>query len=303
MTAQEPSNYRDDDFNKILAMIKEIEDKSAHGEFIFRGEKEQYPRVSSGLYRQYVEEGGLGVTTFEGLQSEILLEAQNYTSQTDELNVLTDIQHFGGKTNLIDFTTDYFVALFFACDGSFDSAGRVILVENRSGKDFQIIAPPESNSRVADQKSIFIQPKNGFVLYHDQISIPATLKKPLLRYLRRERRLTARTLFNDLYGFIRYQASYRDAILKYVDGHACQRGNDFRGALKLYTEALDLRPEYAEALNNRGVVFVCLKKHTEALHDLDEAIGIDPEYAEAYNNRGNVKYELGQHKDALSDYN
>ncbi len=40
--------------------------------------------------------------------------------------MLVEMQHFGGKTNLIDFTTDYRVALFFACDGAHGECGRVV---------------------------------------------------------------------------------------------------------------------------------------------------------------------------------
>ena len=47
--------------------------------------------------------------------------------ETTDFEILTEIQHYGGKTNLIDFTTDYFIALFFACDGHHDKKGRIIL--------------------------------------------------------------------------------------------------------------------------------------------------------------------------------
>ena len=36
------------------------------------------------------------------------------TEKARDFEILTEIQHYGGKTNLIDFTTDYFIALFFA---------------------------------------------------------------------------------------------------------------------------------------------------------------------------------------------
>ena len=52
---------------------------------------------------------------------------ENDTAETTDFEILTEIQHYGGKTNLIDFTIDYLVALFFACDGHHDKDGRVIL--------------------------------------------------------------------------------------------------------------------------------------------------------------------------------
>ena len=53
-----------------------------------------------------------------------------YSAETTDFELLTEIQHYGGKTNLIDFTTDYLIALFFACDGHHDKDGRVILQKN-----------------------------------------------------------------------------------------------------------------------------------------------------------------------------
>ena len=45
------------------------------------------------------------------------------------------VQHYSGETNLIDFTTDYFIALFFACDGHHDELGRVILQKTEEIKN------------------------------------------------------------------------------------------------------------------------------------------------------------------------
>ena len=43
-----------------------------------------------------------------------------------------ELQHYGGKTTLIDFTQNIYIALFFACNGSFDENGRITLL-SRSG--------------------------------------------------------------------------------------------------------------------------------------------------------------------------
>ena len=62
-------------------------------------------------------------------------EAKAYIGKTDniddttDIEILTELQHFGGKTNLIDFTEDYLIAIFFACDGSHEREGRVILLK------------------------------------------------------------------------------------------------------------------------------------------------------------------------------
>ena len=57
-------------------------------------------------------------------------------------------------------------------------------------------------------------------------------------------------------------------------------------ALASYDKAIALKPDYAEAYNNRGNALSELKRHEEALASYDKAIALKPDYAEAYNNRG-----------------
>ena len=57
-------------------------------------------KLSSTLYRQL---DGLNLTDLdvEEVQKRELDEAKEYTDETDELEILIEIQHFGGKTNLM----------------------------------------------------------------------------------------------------------------------------------------------------------------------------------------------------------
>ena len=72
-------------------------------------------------------------------------------------------------------------------------------------------------------------------------------------------------------------------------------------AIDAYNEAIRLKPDMAEAYNNRGVAKNDLGQHEAAFTDLDEAIRLKPDYAISYNNRGKVKNDLGQHEAALTD--
>ena len=74
-------------------------------------------------------------------------------------------------------------------------------------------------------------------------------------------------------------------------------------AIADYDEAIGLKPDFVEAYNNRGNAKVALGQHDEAIADYDEAIRLKPDYADAYNNRGVVKGKLGQSEDAIADYN
>ena len=99
---------------------------SADGDYIYRGEPECYKKVSSNLYRE-LERLELLDQGIEEIEKTELEEAKDYIDETDEFKILIQIQHYDGKTNLIDFTTDYYVALFFAVNSSPGKDGRIIL--------------------------------------------------------------------------------------------------------------------------------------------------------------------------------
>ena len=69
-----------------------------------------------------------------------------------------------------------------------------------------------------------------------------------------------------------------------------------------HDEAIRLKPDYAEAYNNRGVAKFALGRYDDALADYDEAIRLKPDHARPYYNLGIVKAKLGRHDDALADY-
>ena len=73
-------------------------------------------------------------------------------------------------------------------------------------------------------------------------------------------------------------------------------------ALASYDRALTLRPDYAEALSNRGNALSELKRFEEALASYDRALTLRPDYAEALSNRGNALKELRRFDEALASY-
>ena len=181
MNTPNPSNTQTD-LSRVLAKITEIAEKSANGNYIYRGESKCHKKVCSGLYREYKTDIEAENFDIAVVQEEILREAKEYTTHKDDSEILTELQHHGGKTNLIDFTTDYLVALFFACDGNRDKPGRVILLQNQSG-DYKVVKPPRTIDRVGFQKSIFVQAPGGVVEPDTVVCIPADLKENMLEYL------------------------------------------------------------------------------------------------------------------------
>jgi tetratricopeptide (TPR) repeat protein len=65
--------------------------------------------------------------------------------------------------------------------------------------------------------------------------------------------------------------------------------------------ALNLVPQYPEALNNRGVVHQRLKQLDEAIADFTEALKIHPQYIDALENRAFACVEKNEYAKAIAD--
>jgi tetratricopeptide (TPR) repeat protein len=72
--------------------------------------------------------------------------------------------------------------------------------------------------------------------------------------------------------------------------------------LASYDRALKVRPDYAEALYNRGNTLHALKRFEEALASYDRALKGRPDYPDALSNRGLTRLLLGQYKDGWADH-
>ncbi len=302
------------DLDKVLEKITEIAQESATGDYIYRGEPEYYDKVSSNLYREFPEFEEIRFDIAR-VQENILKEAKAYISKTDDIDetdsieILTELQHFGGKTNLIDFTEDYLIALFFACDGSHKNPGRVILLKRKSGSEvYKVRKPRRIISRVESQKSVFVESPEGSVKPDIEVTIPADLKFPMLEYLRKHHRISIGTIYNDLHGFIR-----RSAYTEFFKGMTCQQAASesetpqkkrkyCEKAIEHYSEALELRPDFAEVYFHRGSAYEDQRESDLAVEDYSKAIEMNPNFAFAYRNRGLIYEKKGEVDLAIKDY-
>ena len=306
------NTQQQDELNRVLEKICEIAEKSAGGDYIYRGEPACYPTVSSTLYREYEEEIEEESFEIDVVQEEILDEARKYTRETaGDLEILTELQHHGGKTNLIDFTTDYLIALFFACDGEHDQAGRVILLEKESD-DYEVEKPPKTINRVESQKSIFVQASEGFVEPDKVVTVPQDLKQAMLNYLRKHHDISTETIYNDLHGFITKRSIHESAYTLFHKGLTCQNRGDsakklgekqdwYDKSIGHYTEALALKPDLHVAYNNRGAAYKAKGELDNAIQDYTTAIELNPDSATAYNSRGTTYAEKGELDNAIKD--
>ena len=206
--------------NTVDDILRKIEAKADTGEYLFRGESKHFETVSSNLYRVFLEHKDFDVEAeqfdIEMVQKRMLEDAKKYLRRTGtDCDLLVEIQHYGGKTNLIDFTTDCFVALFFACEQSASENGRIICQRKKLLSPI-IKEPPKPINRAVAQSSVFVRPPDGFIRLDDNdvINIPSKIKLPMLEYLQEVHDISTETIYNDIHGFIRYQ---KDFMKPYVE--------------------------------------------------------------------------------------
>ena len=307
-------------------IINEIKRKSEHGDYIYRGERQPHCKISSALYREYFENEDINVD-FEGfdlraVQRGMLSVAKkhvgeppqglfedfterpirsryiNYTERrliidSEEIEILTELQHYGGITNLIDFTTDYLIAIFFACAGDLTERedGRVILLEKTKQIEKEMIIEPRNpRHRVIAQKSIFLYPPDGFIDVCDNniVYIPVDLKRPMQEYLRKFHNISSETIYNDIHGFITNQNIHHKASKEFYLGFTFQyRGyhakpgpekqQAYKDAISHYNRAIELNSEETLAYSNRGECWLHLEEWIKARTDLTIAqdMGLD----------------------------
>ena len=304
--------------SEILDKLEEIRQKAASGSYIFRGEPECYPEVSSGLYRQYkkgyderrdldieMEKFNVGL-----VEQEMLKEAERYTAETDEFEIQAEIQHYGGKTNLIDFTTDYLVALFFASDGYHGKDGRVILLSTSGRMRSHIRKPRNLNARVAAQKSIFVHPPEGLIEPDSVVIIPYYLKLRILDYLLENHSISKELIYHDLQGFITYQELHQVSYAEYYKGIVYEEDSSNKEAIEHYTKAIELNPQLADAYGKRGFVYSGEGEYDLAIRDFTNALElVQPTSVmgifvclNLYSNRGFAYAEKGDFEAAIQDF-
>ena len=240
-----------------------------------------------------------------------------------DLELLTELQHFGAETCLLDFTESALVALYFACRNDDCENGKIFCVPHsnistapedknisallRSGEPYQWqpIMSGEAERRIIRQDGLFFINLPPDLSDLEEIIIEADGKEEILKELKRTYQISAEKLFIDLSGFAQNHASGREWeeywTLLY-SGVAKDNSGEHEAAIADYDAAIGLKPNYAETYYNRGNAKAGHGQYEAAIADYDKAIRLKPKYTEAYNNRGNVKAFWGDLKAAIADY-
>ena len=302
MDADNTVSPHDEHLAGVLEILNKLAQKATVAHYIYRGEPELYEKISSSFYRDLPVNPPAGFDV-DQIQVDVLEDARRFTFESDDFAILTEIQHYGGKTNLIDFTADYHIALFFACNGRHTQDGRVIFLERDGDMQPYIHGPRNPVNRVIAQKSVFVRPPSGYVdvASDDIVIIPSRLKLPILNYLRKAHGISDETVYNDLLGFIRYAEIDQGAHKHLFVGLTSYLDGDYQSAIGSFTESLDINPS-SLAYNNRGYAYIGVGDYDAAIDDYSRAIALNPNYADAYSGRGDAKAHKGDYENAIADY-
>ena len=306
-------NHQNNHLSSVLRIIGKITEKPTDGTYIYRGEPIQYSKTCSSLYREFqdIETDSFDIET---VQKEILVEAKNYTNETDDFKILTEIQRYGGKTNLIEFTTDYLIAIFFACIDSFDEDGRIILQKTEEIKE-TIYFSQDSGNHANIQKIVYVRPPKGYIQLDtsDIISIPRNIKQYMLEYLQKTHGISAETIYNDLYGFVMNHSIHQSVYTEFHKGLTWQqkgvkvssteeKQNAFAKSIRHYSNALTLKSDDANTYYNRGNSYFHKGDNNRAILDYTKAIELKPDHPDAYFARGLSYFNEGEYDKAIQDY-
>lgn len=298
-------------FNAVLEKLNEIQEiveSRPVGTYIYRGEAEHYKNVSSNLYRFCCDQK-LPIVYPAGIKS--LLESSvrkfgRFTDETEKSEYVDMMQHYGGLTDRIDFTSDYLIALFFACEGTTNKDGRIIaLVRDKPG--FHVRTPEIPNNRITTQKSVFVIPHEGFIdTEQDEIlkiiNIPKNLKRDILQFLRKHHGISVETIYGDFSGAIRLQRVYLETTSHYLQGNDWINKCQYDLAIKKFDEAIQLDSNYAAAYQGRGVAYAYKDEDKMAIDNFSEAIETSQYNAKSYLSRGNIYAKIGNYKQAITNF-
>ena len=284
-------------------IIREIIKKCSEGDFYFRGTNKVFSKekdgISSSLYRfiksnlrteKFLENSSSfkaeeetekfleNYSSFKA-EEEIVERAKRYfPNQSTNLEILTELRHFGGRVNMIDFTQDLYIALFYACTGDIKKNGEVIAIERKKEKgdektsfdekkDIDYNKPSEepfwlvpaftktSRNRALIQKSHFLYVPKGFLekgKYHPFV-IEKEQKKGILDYLKKFHGIDETHIYNDLIGFIANEKNFEGSALFFYQGNVKMQKKEYKEAIEDYDKAIELNPKFAVAYYNRGV--------------------------------------------------
>ena len=86
---------------------------------------------------------------------------------------------------------------------------------------------------------------------------------------------------------------------KLDEAQKLMKAKKYEDAVKIYTEAIDIKPDSAEAYYNRSLAY---RSSDKSFQDINKAIELNTNYAKAYYQRGWIYYEQKNYDAAIKDF-
>jgi Tfp pilus assembly protein PilF len=94
----------------------------------------------------------------------------------------------------------------------------------------------------------------------------------------------------------------KEARKAFNQGLKFKENNESNKALESFSRAIDLYPEYYQALSERGDIYVAQRKLADAGGDFERAVKINAHYGPALRGAGYCKLEQGEFAEAIQDF-
>ena len=299
---------------EFIAWTEQREDKL----FVYRGMANATWEVKSSAIVEYASRKRcrLRHPFFKATSSSCLQDAHTRKLQEREgersltdLQLLSELQHYGAATCLIDFTRDAFVALWFACrDEVPQTPGKVVAM----GPDYLSAVPSLSSedpvgllkqdklwkwdavypsTRAVTQRSVFVfGPSKIDEKYFESIEIDGGSKGKIREELAKKSDIIETYLFGDLPGFATSHAHDRPYRGYTADdyfslGSTAQQQGFSGEAKEFYGRALELDPQHPGAGKNLETVKQLLAQVKAKQEAKQEALAQFMTMVEALNTR------------------
>ena len=253
--------------------------------------------------------------------------------ELNDLELLTKLQHQGAATCLIDFTANFHIALWFACQ-DVSSNGQVFIINRGDIFSFREITPERAGESIKELlKASSSQSEFARLPQSETQDEPVELQQklaqpePVLSQAKadiyywkpppHENRIlvqhscfifSSKTIKKTLYKTIQIAKEDKAEILfllqKYYGLDDGSIFRDFTGFASSHSPNKPIKPhaETSHAKLRIANKYYQQGKYQEAIDYYTEAIKINPDFAEAYFNRGFAKAALKQYTEAIDDY-
>ena len=324
----------------IACYLQKLEElvgsEASEGNYAYRGQENANWGVESGAFRRLNLENiaSWDALDFISFHEEELLEPARMDGhgvedgrELSDLELLAKLQHHGAATCLIDFTRNFFVAMWFACRPHEEKDGKGKGGEEEDGKIFILdtsdedFLPLEKKDLKEDLKKILTFQTRGKTTSSKEtttLSIPQPLWWHWSPHGLNERILKQDSLF--IFGQpkienmplklkeikIRYQ--HKSEIWKELDRLGITEGTllkDLPGFAGTHHQNSSLPREYGtpKYYFQKGIKAFKRGDPDDAIAYYSRVVKFDGDLvAEAYNKRGVVKADLKNYSEAIADY-